>query len=360
MPLTPSQLGQQIIERCRNLGFAEAGVCSAEPIAQDRADAYRAWIAAGKHGEMHYLAQNLDKRLDPGALMPAGGARSVIMVADQYHARAITTRIKQRAPSVSEWDELGTAQEDTHSLTLGARGAPAESNTTGRIARYAHGDDYHDVIKTRLHALCDQLRTEHPTHDFRAFVDTAPVHERELAVRAGLGWIGKNTLLINPRKGSWLFLGGVLTTLELAHPSPPLAGGEPDHCGTCTRCIDACPTKAITPYSVDATRCISYLTIERRSETPPPKELAAGFGEWLYGCDICQEVCPHNSPRPEGMEVGEMNPAYTPRRTSFDLLEVLGWTEEDRRRALKGSAMKRAKLEMWKRNARTLRRDLPT
>lgn len=149
-----------------------------------------------------------------------------------------------------------------------------------------------------------------------------------------------------------------MTTLELAPPPTQrgiASGGEPDHCGTCTRCIDACPTGAITPYSVDAHRCISYLTIERRSETPPPAELAAKSGEWLYGCDVCQEVCPHNSPRTEGVDVGEMNPAYTPRRTSFDLLEVLGWTEEDRRRALKGSAMKRAKLEMWRRNAGVVR-----
>lgn len=320
MPLHPAQLGQRIIDRCRELGFAEAGIATAEPVAPRRADAYRAWIAQGKHAEMHYLARNLDQRLDPGLLMP--GARSVIMVADQYRTR-------------------GNAREP---LPPGS----------GRIARYAQGDDYHLVMKQRLHALCDALRPEHPSHQFRAFVDTAPVHERELAQRAGLGWIGKNTLLINPRKGSWLFLGGVLTTLEIAAPTPRPRAAEPDHCGTCTRCIDACPTNAITPYSVDATRCISYLTIERRSESPPPNNLAAAFGEWLYGCDVCQEVCPHNSPRPEHVAVGQNNPAYTPKRTSFDLLEVLGWTEEDRRRALKGTAMKRVKLEMWKRNARTL------
>lgn len=320
MSLTPSQLGQQMIEHCRGLGFAEAGIASADPIDTARADAYRAWIAAGKHGEMHYLAENLEKRFNPCELMP--GARSVVMVADQYQARGHTP-------------------------------APTPSGH-GRVARYAQGDDYHDAMKKRLHVLCDALRTEHPAHEFRAFVDTAPVHERELALRAGLGWIGKNTLLINPRKGSWLFLGGVLTTLELAPPPTQrgiASGGEPDHCGTCTRCIDACPTNAITPYSVDARKCISYLTIERRTDSPLAPELAARIREWVYGCDVCQEVCPHNSPRTEGVDVGEMNPAYTPRRTSFDLLEVLGWTEEDRRRALKGSAMKRAKLEMWKRNA---------
>lgn len=344
MPSYPPQLARSIIERCRGLGFADAGVCSADPVSEDRADDYRKWIAAGKHGEMQYLAENLDKRLDPGELM--AGARSVIMVADQYHTRNGTPSVSERAERSGV---VGSPQE-ARSLTLGVPTDASKAPVTGRIARYAQGDDYHDAMKSRLHQLCDRLRVEYPGHEFRAFVDTAPVHERELAQRAGLGWIGKNTLLINPRRGSWMFLGGVLTTLDLLPPSAQsLKPPEPDHCGTCTRCIDACPTAAITPYSVDARKCISYLTIEHRSEIP--KELGERFGEWLYGCDVCQEVCPHNSPRPPGVEVGEMNPAYTPRRSSFDLLEVLGWTEEDRRRALKGSAMKRAKLEMWRRNA---------
>lgn len=325
MDLTPAQLGASVVERCRALGFADAGIAPALPIDADHAEAYRRWVAAGKHGEMHYLAANLETRLDPRRLMP--GSKSVIMVADQYHARDHTGKDGSLRPS-----------------------GPSNPPTHGAIARYARGDDYHDAMKSRLHALCDALRTEHPRHEFRAFVDTAPVHERDHAVRAGLGWIGKNTLLIHPRRGSWMFLGGVLTTLELH--SPPTQRRHEDHCGTCTRCIDACPTGAITPYSVDATRCVSYLTIEHRSDLPP--EHAERFGGWLYGCDVCQEVCPHNSPRHPGVDVGEVNPAYTARRASFDVLEVLGWTEEDRRRALQGSAMKRAKLGMWQRNARAL------
>jgi epoxyqueuosine reductase len=226
---------------------------------------------------------------------------------------------------------------------------PAEPEPgTGRVARYAQGRDYHTVIKKRLHKLCDELRERHPDDQFRAFVDTAPVMERDLALRAGLGWIGKHTLLINPRVGSHLLLGGVLTTLPFERPAP-----EPDHCGACTRCIDACPTSAITPYSVDARRCISYLTIEHRSEIDP--DLANKTDDWIFGCDICQDVCPHNSPRPKGVDVGEPNPAYEPQRERFDLLEVLGWTEDDRRRAVQGSSMKRAKLEMFKRNARAAR-----
>ncbi len=201
-------------------------------------------------------------------------------------------------------------------------------------------------MKKRLHELCDALAAEYPGAGFRAFVDTAPVMERELSLRAGLGWIGKHTLLIHPRLGSYMLLGGVMTTLKI---SDAAAKVEPDHCGTCTRCIDACPTQAITPYSVDARRCISYLTIERRGEIE--ESLQSQMGEWIFGCDVCQEVCPHNSVRPAGIEVGAAHEAYAPAREMLDAIAVLRWTEEDRRRELAGTAMTRAKLEMLKRNA---------
>lgn len=304
--------GEQIIERCRALGFASAGFADAAP--SDRAEEMRRWLAEGRHGTMAYLERNLDLRLDPDALMP--GARTLIMVSDQYASRDDSTQ----QPS-----------------------NPAR----GRIARYAQGRDYHDQMKRRLHTLCDSLREEHPGHEFRAFVDTAPVLEREHAARAGLGWIGKHTLLIDPRRGSYLFLGGVLTTLPVA--IPPHQRTVADHCGTCTRCIDACPTDAITPYSVDASRCIAYLTIELREPIDP------GFhepiGDWLFGCDICQEVCPHNSPRDDAIDVGEANLAYEARATSFNLLDVLGWDADARREAFRASALKRATLEMMRRNA---------
>jgi len=303
---------EHILSRCRELGFAAAGVCDAAPI--ERAPELREWLEAGKHGEMGWMRTHAELRADPARVLP--GARGVIMVGDLVRTRA-------EAPAAAEAG-------------------------TGRVARYAQGGDYHVVIKKRLHALCDELRERHPGEAFRAFVDTAPVMERELALRAGLGWIGKHTLLINPRLGSHLLLGGILTTLAFDRPEP-----EPDHCGECTRCIDACPTDAITPYAVEARRCISYLTIEHRSEIEP--ELAEKTRDWIFGCDVCQDVCPHNSPRPEGVDVGEANPAYASRRERFDLLEVLGWTEEDRRRAVRGSSMKRAKLEMFKRNARAAR-----
>ena len=269
VPHDPVELGRLVVDRCLSAGFALAGVCDAAP--SDWEEAYREWIAAGKQGEMGYLARNVEKRLDPRELVP--GARSVIVVADQYGSR------NQEPAPVKTGD--------------------------GRVARYAQGADYHVVMKERLHAICDALRLEHPGHEFRAFVDTAPVLEREHALRAGLGWIGKNTLLIHPQLGSWLFLGGILTTLEVRLPPEQEGKGpEPDHCGTCTRCIDACPTAAISPgpeRSIDARRCISYLTIEHRSAIAP--ELAAQMGEWLYGCDVCQEVCPHNSPRSAEVDV---------------------------------------------------------
>ncbi|MBX3389367.1 MAG: tRNA epoxyqueuosine(34) reductase QueG [Phycisphaeraceae bacterium] len=298
---------------CRALGFALTGVCDLRSSAH--ADEFHAWLRAGKHGTMEYLARNTEMRDDPALLL--SGARSAILVADLYHTR------REKGPE---------------------QATPA-SPTAGMIARYARGRDYHKVMKKRLHELCDSLRARQETAEFRAFVDTAPLMEREIANLAGLGWIGKHTLLIHPRIGSYFFLGGILTTLEIDSAPAPLT----DHCGTCTRCIDACPTQAITPYSVDASRCISYLTIENRKVID--ERFHDAIGNWLYGCDICQEVCPHNSSRPSEVGVGERNPEYAPRRDFFDVLEVLAWTSEDRANAVAGSAMTRATLEMFKRNA---------
>lgn len=309
------ELARTVTAHARRLGFARVGVCEASPT--DHAEELRAWLDAGRHGSMAYLEAHFELRTDPARLLD--GARSIIMVADQYAQR-------------------GDAAD-----------RPLEPGR-GRIARYARGRDYHKTIKKRLHALCDRLQEAHPGASFRAFVDTAPVLERELASRAGIGWIGKHTLVINPRIGSYILLGGIATTLRLE--APPEQKPARDHCGTCTRCIDACPTDAITPYSVDASRCISYLTIERRGPIDPG--FYRGMGEWIFGCDICQEVCPHNSARPKRWlerNGGKVNPEYLSERDSFDLLEVLGWDEDARREAFTSSAMKRARLDMMKRNA---------
>lgn len=309
MSVTGAELSRIIVARCRELGFAAAGVCAAA------ASAYReelaAWLRDGKHGTMSYLADDLADRLDPQRVLP--GVRAVIMVGDLYARRGDVDGGRQRF---------------------------------GKIARYARGRDYHDVVRRRLHGLADILRREHAGAEFRTFVDSAPVLEREYAARSGLGWIAKNTMLIHPRVGSYLVLGGIYTTLDLDPPADQVI--EADHCGTCTRCIDACPTRAITPYSVDGSRCISYLTIEH--EPPIETHRQREIGDWLYGCDICQEVCPHNSAR-DGADVGEVPVEYAPRRSGLDLMAVLHWTPDDRERAFETSAMKRATLAMMKRNA---------
>lgn len=299
-----------LLRLCREEGFALAGAASLAPCGTS--DEFREWIARGHHGEMAWLARTLEDRLDPARLLE--GARSVVMVADFY----------------------------------GRRGEHADGKTGGggRVARYARGRDYHDLIKRRLRRVCDRLGEDHPAARTRIFADTAPVHERDLAALCGLGWIGKHTLLIHPIHGSWMLLGGFLTTLELGSAHAPRA--VTDHCGTCTRCIDACPTDAITPYSVDASRCLSYLTIEHRTAIAP--ELAASLGDWLIGCDICQEVCPHNSARPEPPRTA-IPPEYAPRRTGFDPLGVLDWDEATRRARFASSALKRVSLAQLKRNA---------
>lgn len=304
----PRSVTNDVLTRCRELGFALAGVADAAPTRW--AQELTAWLDEGRHGEMRYMADHVDLRIDPAAMVP--GAKAVICVADRYHT--------------------------------GGRDLLREGPPRGRVARYARGEDYHKVIKRRLHELCDDLQRRFPSEHFRACVDTAPVLEREYAQRAGLGAIGKNTLLIEQGVGSYLLLGEVITTLPLE--STPESADDP--CGSCTRCIDACPTQAITPWSVDATRCISYLTIEHRSAIDTQHYRA--MGDWVFGCDVCQEVCPHNQPTVRGKRQ-PVHEAYTPQRSGFSLLELLDWTEEDRREAFTRSAMKRARLAMMKRNA---------
>ncbi|MFN0011240.1 MAG: tRNA epoxyqueuosine(34) reductase QueG [Phycisphaerales bacterium] len=323
MHADPVNAGRDIVRACLARGFALASVCPALPSA--RQPEFRAWLAAGKHGDMAFLEEFLDARLDPARLLP--GARSFIIVADRYAQRPEAGEPPPAAP---------------------------DGTVPGRIAKYARGRDYHGVIKQRLHALADSLRPLHPGALFRSFADTAPVLEREHAARAGLGWIGKHTLMIHPTEGSYFVLGGILTTLDL-QPDPH-APPQTDRCGTCTRCIDACPTQAITPYSVNASRCISYLTIEHKGEIVPA--LADQMGEWLFGCDICQDVCPYNQARPATEPTPPsphpphpLHPAYTPRHHALDVLHVLKWSAAERTARLTGSAMKRATLDMLKRNA---------
>ncbi len=309
MPESPQQLGSNLISRTTDQGFACAGISTIDPSIhrQGLID----WLEAGMHGTMAWMENYTDVRTDPGKLID--DAKSILVVGDVYASRA---------------DNVD----------------PPIQRGRGKIARYARGKDYHKLMKKRLMRLADELRERYPEAAFKVFVDTAPVPERELAQRAGIGWVGKHTLIIHPKVGSYMFIGGIVMTLDAQAPADQPA--ITDHCGSCTACIDACPTDAITDHQVDARQCISYLTIEHREPIEP--DLAAKMGDWIYGCDICQEVCPHNSPKPEAESA---NPAYRSERSNFDLLEVIGWDEDARRAAFVGSAMKRAKLDMMHRNA---------
>ncbi|MDH3734832.1 MAG: tRNA epoxyqueuosine(34) reductase QueG [Gemmatimonadota bacterium] len=246
-------------------GFDQVGFAPAET--PTHAEAYRAWLDRGYHGEMAYMAREdaVRRRIDPAMAVP--GARTIIVVSLVYgpdHGR--------RAGAV----------EDPPS--------PAGARCEGLVARYAHGRDYHDVFEERLDALLAAVREEAPAARARRYVDYGPVLERDHAQRAGLGWIGKNTMLIHPTIGSYLMLGELITDLDLQPDEPFL----PDRCGSCDRCIEACPTQAILDgRMLDARRCISYLTIELRG--PIPREYRRAIGTRVFGCDICQEVCPWNT-----------------------------------------------------------------
>lgn len=311
--MTPSERARHTLHLALDAGFDLAAIAPAGTLT--RAAYFTRWLEAGHHGEMEYLRRTRDMRIDATKLLE--GARTVVVVADNY-----------RQPA------------SAHSVPADADGL------RGRIARYAWGCDYHQVMRKKLHRLADAMRAAvAEPFQVRCCVDTAPIIEREAAVAAGLGWIGKNTMVIHPKLGSFFFLGAIVTTLDL-EPGRPIT----DHCGTCRRCLDACPTGALTaPYQMDARRCISYLTIEHRSAIPD--ELGSLMGDWVYGCDICQDVCPHNRKAPPTREHAyevQDTAALAPRPL---LAELAGWAEEQRRDRLSGSAMDRATLAMWHRNA---------
>ena len=287
------------------LGFDLAGIASLG--AAESSPIFEQWLARGFAGEMAYLARGAGKRRD--TRLPVPGTVSAIVVGMNYGGR----------------------------------------EPSGPVARYARGDDYHDVMLDRLTQLHRRLELSvgRPNHG-KEYVDTGPLLERDLARRAGLGWFGKNTNLVNPKIGSFFFLGALLLDLEL-EPDAPF---ESDRCGTCTRCLDACPTGAfVEPRVLDATRCLSYTTIELRGDIPEP--LREAQGELLYGCDICQEVCPWNERFARELE----EPAFKPRAaiaakdTRTLARDILAMTDESFRAAFRTSPMKRAKLRGLKRNA---------
>lgn len=308
--MNPTDLKQRIISLSADAGFEKCAISPA--MAVQRGDYYRHWLKSGRAGKMDYLHRNTELRTDVGKLLP--GAKSVIVCALNYH------------------------QSDP--MTLNDPGRPR-----GKVAMYAWGGDYHKIIKRKLFGIVDQLRSEVAMpFETKVCVDTAPILEREYAAMSGIGWIGKNTLVLDPTLGSYFFLGLIVTTLELPPDSP-----SPDHCGSCTRCLDACPTDAFpAAYEMDASRCISYLTIELRDETVPDA-LAPLMGDWVFGCDVCQQVCPHNNDVPQTQEPKF---AIRPPGPRPDLEAMKNMTDDEFREQLKGSAIKRAKPDMLRRNAR--------
>jgi epoxyqueuosine reductase len=306
--ITAAQIKAKAIE----VGFDLCGIAPADNFPE--LEFLNEWLARGYAGDMSYLSRSADRRADVRAVVP--GARSVIVTGTLYNAASPVD------------DRRG-----------GPSGPPAD---TAIIARYAWGDDYHDVLKARLDTLLAWMRAESPDpFDARAYVDTGPVQERVYAQYAGLGWIGKNTCLINAEVGSWLFLAEIICTLPL---EPDTQGLE--QCGTCRRCLDACPTGALVePGVLDSTRCISYLTIELR--TGIPEQYRAPLGNHVYGCDICQEVCPYNQPSSSSPDA-----AWQPRSglNLPRLVELWQRSDSDLRALIRRSAMTRAKLTGLRRN----------
>ncbi|HEU4745982.1 MAG TPA: tRNA epoxyqueuosine(34) reductase QueG, partial [Anaerolineales bacterium] len=299
-----------IRDKARQLGFILAGVTTPDP--PPHYSTFEQWLAQGRHGTMDYLATERSRlrRADPREIMPE--CRSILVLATPY-------------PSPGG---KGLPEE------------PGEGEIAGRIASYAWGMDYHDVLPGRMQELVQFIEEQvgYPVTN-RWYTDTGPLLERDLAQRAGIGWIGKNTCLIHPKHGSYFLLSEILLDLEL-EPDPPFVT---DHCGTCTRCIEACPTDCIlTDRTIDATRCISYLTIELKEGIPV--ELRNKMGNWVFGCDICQTVCPWNRFAEEG------DPAFGEQSSAQHLPKELSLTTQEFNQRFKGTPVKRAKRRGYLRN----------
>jgi epoxyqueuosine reductase len=292
----------------RELGFADAGIAGIE-LGEDEQHLLR-WLEDGHHGEMDYMARHGTRRSRPGELEPGT-------------LRVISVRMDYVPPGTrNAWHVLGDPE-------------------SGYVARYALGRDYHKLMRNRLQKLAERIRERVGDFGYRAYVDSAPVLEKALGRNAGLGWIGKHTVLINRSAGSYFFLGELYTDLPLPVDEPATA-----HCGTCRRCIDICPTQAIVaPYRLDARRCISYLTIELKGSIP--EELRAPMGNRIFGCDDCQLVCPWNKFARDASE-----PDFAPRH-SLDgarLVELFAWSDEEFLRRTEGMAIRRTGYEGWLRN----------
>ncbi|HXG86206.1 MAG TPA: tRNA epoxyqueuosine(34) reductase QueG [Pyrinomonadaceae bacterium] len=310
--LPVSSFTAKIKQKALEIGFHKIGVARAEPL-REEGEHLRAWLAANYHGAMQWLEREPEKRIDPRLIFPE--AKSVVVVVLNYF-------------TPHEHDE---------------------DDGRGKISRYAWGDDYHDVVKEKLRELLSWIKSENTQIDGKICVDTAPVMDKAWAARAGLGWIGKHSNLITKEYGSWVFIGEILLNVELEYETQIVE----DHCGTCTKCLDACPTNAIVaPKIVDSKACLSYATIELR-DPEFSSRINDNLNGWLYGCDICQDVCPWNRfEKPTG------EARFEPRagETSIELDKIFALSPESYAERFRRSAMKRTKIHGLKRNANALKK----
>ncbi len=304
---------EKIKRKARKIGFHKIGIVRAEPLKTER-EHLEEWLSENFHGEMRWMEREPEKRTDPKLLFPE--AKSIIVVALNYYT-----------PHEHE-----------------------ENPDKGKISRYAWGDDYHDVLKEKLRELFAWIKTEKTETEGKICVDTAPIMDKAWAVRAGLGWLGKHSNLITKDYGSWVFIGEILLNLELEYDNKIIE----DHCGTCTACLDACPTNAIVaPYIVDSKACLSYATIELRGDELPA-EISENLNGWLYGCDICQDVCPWNR-----FEKPTEETRFEPRTDNVSpyLDAIISLSHDEYVEKFRRSAMKRTKLNGLKRNAEALKKN---
>lgn len=306
--MQPSELSNIIKERASELGFSFAGISNTEPLIEE-GERLKTWLNNGYNAGMKWFERSVDKRINPSSVLP--DSKSIIVLGLIYYNNV----------------------------------EHINSSSTGKISKYALGKDYHEVMNEKLLALASFLKSLHPDSNFLCYADTGPVMERELAQRAGLGWIGKNANLINKKNGSFFFLGCIFSDVEMKYDTP-----ETNYCGTCTRCIDTCPTQAIIrPHTIDSNKCISYLTIEFKGEEIP-NEFKGKFDQWIFGCDVCQDVCPWNrfaKPTTEPSFIPSINP-------NIQLDDFLHISEDEFKVKFKDSPIKRAKYKGIVRNIKFL------
>ncbi len=346
----------------RRIGFELVGVAPA--VSPPGLPRLHEWLRAGFAGEMQYLPRREAAYEHPRHVSPP--VRSVVMLAINYRTeepRPVTSlrpvaSLPMKEPQLhgdqhahdpanDDANEHAPVHANEHASDVDQRRPLFHANepvVAGRVARYAWGTaDYHDLLRTKLRQLSDFLHAQRPGCTTRGVVDTAPLLERDFARLAGLGWFGKNTMLLNKRAGSWLLLAGLLTDVELEADAPH----ETSHCGTCTRCLDVCPTQAFPePYVLDARKCISYLTIELKGPIPP--DLRDGIGEWLFGCDLCQDVCPWNRKAPQSLE-----PAFQPQPdlNPADCIAILRMSREQFQQRFANTPLDRPGFDGLRRNA---------